>query len=118
MKVFWRVVVVILQAVDASLLGFGGAVLLGVGEGWELVVFAAGYCLGVWGVGALAAAACRAFASDQGVRLIGTLLLSALGVALMLVTPPIGFAKAVYPLVGAMAGYYLAGLFARGPRPA
>jgi hypothetical protein len=52
------------------------------------------------------------------VRLIGTLLLSALGVALMLVTPPIGFAKAVYPLVGAMAGYYLAGLFARGPRPA
>jgi hypothetical protein len=114
MRTFTQILVVILQVIAASLLGFSGAILLGAGNGWELLVFAVGYSLGVWGVGALAAKLRKDFtAREQGWRLLSALACSALGVGLLLVTPPIGFVKAVYPLLGALLGYYLPGLVAR-----
>ncbi len=77
-----------------------------------LQLIAAGYALGVWGVGALAARMRAAFvAGQQRLRFLVTLLGSGLGLALLLLTPPAGFLKAVYPLAGALLGYYLAGLF-------
>ncbi len=102
------IVVVILQLIAANLLGFVPVVALGVGNGWELVVFVVGFSLGVWGVGALAAGLRKTFTTrQQAFRLAATLLLSAVGVGAILVTPAIGFIRILYPLAGAFLGYYL-----------
>jgi hypothetical protein len=112
MKTLIQILIVILQLIAANLLGFVPAVALGVGNGWELVVFILGFSLGVWGVGALAARFSRDFqARDQGIRLAATLLISALGVVVILLTPAIGFIRILYPLAGAFIGYYLPGVF-------
>ena len=112
MKIIISIAVVILQLVAANLLGFVPAVFFGVGNGWELVVFVLGFSLGVWGVGALAARLYKSFlARDQGIRLVAALLVSALGVVVILLTPAIGFIRILYPLAGAFIGYYLPGVF-------
>jgi hypothetical protein len=111
MKSIVSIVVVILQLIAANLLGFVPAGIFGIGNGWELVVFVVGFSLGVWGVGALAAKIGHSFlARQQALRLVATLLLSAMGVGVILVTPPIGFIRILYPLVGAFLGYYLSPL--------
>lgn len=112
MKTVFQILIVILQLIAANLLGFVPAVAFGVGNGWELVVFIIGFSLGVWGVGALAARLRKSFhARGQGIRLVTTLLVSALGVVMILLTPAIGFVRILYPLAGAFIGYYLPGLF-------
>ena len=110
MKVLLQILVVILQLIAANLLGFALAVALGLGNGWELVVFVLGFSLGVWGVGALAARLNKTYQSrNQFIRLAAALLLSTLGVTIILITPAIGFIRILYPLVGAFLGYYLPG---------
>jgi hypothetical protein len=110
MKVLNQIVIVVVQFIAASLLGFVLALALGVGNGWELVVFVLGFSLGVWGVGALAARQYHSYqARNQRIRLAATLMLSALGVLIILVTPATGFIRILYPLAGAFIGYYLPG---------
>jgi hypothetical protein len=110
MKVLIRILIVILQLIAANLLGFALAVALRLGNGWELVVFVLGFSLGVWGVGTLAARLHKSFrARDQSIRLAATLMFSALGVLIILVTPATGFIRILYPLAGAFIGYYLPG---------
>ena len=110
MKTLLQILILILQLIAASLLGFALAVALGLGNGWELVVFVLGFSLGVWGVGALAARWKKTYQPrNQLIRLAVTLLLSALGVLIILITPAIGFIRILYPLAGALIGYYLSG---------
>ena len=110
MKTLNQILIVVLQLIAANLLGFALAVVLGVGNGWELVIFLLGFSLGVWGVGALAARRNKSFqARDQRIRLAATLMLSALGVIVILLTPATGFVRILYPLAGAFIGYYLRG---------
>lgn len=104
------IVVIVLQLIMGQLLGFGLAMGLGVGNGWELLVMPLGNTLGVWGVGALAARLQGTFAArPYGVRLLGAAVGSAIGVGLILVTPPFGFGQLLLPLLGALFGYYGAG---------
>jgi hypothetical protein len=110
MKILIQIGIVFLQLLAANLLGFALALALGVGNGWELVIFVLGFSLGVWGVGALAAWRYKSYqARNQRIRLALTLLLSALGVLVILVTPATGFVRILYPLTGAFIGYYLPG---------
>ncbi len=111
MKVLLQIGIGILQLIAANLLGFALALALRLGNGWELVVFILGFSLGVWGVGALAARLHKTYQTrDQVIRLAATLMLSALGVLIILVTPAIGFIRILYPLAGAFLGYYLPGI--------
>ncbi|MBI3959377.1 MAG: hypothetical protein HY328_11280 [Chloroflexi bacterium] len=99
--------VIALQLIAGQILGFGVAMATGVGNGWELLVFALGDTLGVWAVGALAAQMQGTFsARAYQMRLLGTVIGSALGVALILLTPATGFGQILYPLLGALIGYY------------
>jgi hypothetical protein len=110
MKVLIQILIVILQLVAANLLGLALAVSLRLDNGWELVVFILGFSLGVWGVGALTARLRKTYqVRAQLIRLAATLVLSAVGVLIILVTPAIGFIRILYPLSGAFVGYYLHG---------
>ncbi len=111
MKVFMVLLIAILQLIVGSVLGFAGALLLGVGNGWELVVFVVGYSLGVWGTGTLASLRLGSTIKQRWIRLGTTLIVSMVGVLVLLATAPIGFVKAVYPLFGALIGYYLPSFF-------
>lgn len=109
MNTLVTIVVILLQFVAGQLLGFVTAYALGVGNGWELVVIPVGNTLGVWSVGAIATRVRGAFTARQSImRLIGTAIGSAIGVAAILLTPAIGFVQVLFPLAGAMLGYYLA----------
>lgn len=109
MEIIIFVVVIVLQLVVGQLLGFGGAMGLGVGNGWELIVIPLGNVIGVWGVGAVAAKLQGAYVSRQMlVRLAGTAVFAIIGVLLILITPAFGFSQLLFPLIGALLGYYLA----------
>ncbi|MCP4168873.1 MAG: hypothetical protein GY759_23665 [Chloroflexi bacterium] len=116
MNVILRIIIITLQIVIGQLLGFVPAYMLGVGDGWELVVIALGYVVGVWGVGTVAEILRRQFSIDQVVAsLLGTFIGSFLGVLLILITPAFGFAQLLMPLTGAVLGYYIAStLYASG----
>jgi hypothetical protein len=108
MDIIITIGVIVLQSVVGQILGFGIAFAFGVGNGWELVVIPIGNTLGVWGIGAIVAALRGTFATrPYGARLIGTAVGSAIGVVIILITPAIGYAQVVYPLVGALLGFYL-----------
>lgn len=115
MHVLIVILVVIVQFIVAQFLGFGGALMLGAGNGAELVVFAVGYTLGVWGVGwaATRLLGARYSAPATAARLIGALAGAALGIIVIFATPAVGFIRASYPLIGALLGYYLAHLVRR-----
>jgi uncharacterized membrane protein YesL len=110
--------ILIIQLISAYILGVVGAMVLGIGNGWELVYFAVAYSLGVWGVGSLATRAFkREFARENLMRLVSTLVGSALGVLLIVITPAAGFIQIVYPLIGALVGYYAGGLITLNASP-
>ena len=112
MNTLITLVVILLQFVAGQLLGFTSAYALGIGNGWELVVIPVGNTLGVWSVGAIAARLRGTFTPRQSIiRLIGTSIGSAIGVAAILLTPPIGFVQVLFPLAGAILGYYLASVW-------
>lgn len=114
MKIVIALVVLVLQIIVGQLLGFGGASVAGIGGGLELVVIPLGNTLGVWGVGALAAVIQKSYKRRPYlVRLIGTAVGSAIGVAAILLTPPLGAIQIAFPLVGALVGYYVAPLIRR-----
>ena len=101
-------VVLVFQLVAGHILGFGVAFALGIGDGWELAVIPLGNTIGVWGIGAIASALHSTFEKRPYlVRLIGTSIGSVIGVAVILITPATGYGQVVYPLVGALLGYYL-----------
>lgn len=101
------VLVVALQLIVGQILGFGGAMALGAGRGWELLVFALGDTIGVWAVGALTAQLQGQFRPRPfQIRLLGTAIGSAIGTALILLTSATGFGQILYPLLGALIGYY------------
>ncbi len=108
MTVLISIVVVVLQYVAGQILGFGVAYAFQAGNGWELVVMPIGNTLGVWGVGAIASALRGTFsARPYGARLLGTAVGSAIGVVIILITPATGYVQILYPLVGALLGFYL-----------
>lgn len=112
MKIMIQIIILALQLLAANLLGFVPAIAMGIGNGWELLVFILGFSLGVWGVGVLAARLRKSYqARSQGIRLMATLLFCALGVVVILLTPAIGFVRILYPLVGAFIGFYLPAVF-------
>ncbi|MCB0005846.1 MAG: hypothetical protein KDE09_23295 [Anaerolineales bacterium] len=100
--------VVLIQAVVGQILGFGLAFALGIGNGWELVIMPVGNIVGVWGVGMIAAKLHGAYAAKPfQARLVGTALGSVIGVVILLVTPAIGYVQVLFPLLGALLGFYL-----------
>lgn len=66
----------------------------------------------MWGVGALAAKL-RQSAKSYLATLLGTAVGASLGVALILLTPAIGLGQLLYPIVGALGGYYVGGWLRR-----
>ena len=97
-----------LQLFIGQILGFGGAMALGVGDGMELFVIPIGNVVGVWGVGAIAALIQQMFDRQAFlVRFIGTLIGGALGIGLILITPATGMGQVLYPLLIALLGYYV-----------
>jgi hypothetical protein len=108
MSVIKTVAVMLLQFLVGQLLGFGGAMAAGVGNGWELLVMPVGNIAAIFGIGALALRlGGEVRARPYVIRLVGTAVGSFLGVILILVTPATGFNQVLYPLLGAMLGYYL-----------
>jgi malonyl CoA-acyl carrier protein transacylase len=106
MKVILQILIVILQLIAANLLGFALAVALGLGNGWELVVFVLGFSLGVWGVGALAARLNKTYQSrNQFIRLASALAAEYAGCD----DHPDHPGDRLYPQAGAFLGYYLPG---------
>lgn len=98
-------VTLFLQAIAGLLLGFNLAYTVGFGGGRELLLIGLGTAVGVWGIGA-AADLLRERAPSfwaSGGALAGALL----GVLLILITPPFGFAALLLPVLGALPGYYL-----------
>ena len=111
----WRVVIIFLQLFIGLLLGWIPAYALGIGNGWELVAIAIGNTLGIWGIGVLGALLRHRFETHQAIiSLIGTLVGGLVGVLIILMTPAIGFAQLLYPLVGGIVGYYASVLLSRG----
>jgi hypothetical protein len=115
MNIVVTIIVVIVQFIVGQILGFGGASALNAGNGLELVVFVIGDTLGVWGIGALATRLLRHtyLSPATTTRLVGTVIGAAIGVGVILITPPIGLIQIGYPLIGALLGYYLAPLVRR-----
>ena len=98
----------ILQFLAGQYLGFGVALALGIGEGWELLVIPVGNTVGVFGVGAIALwLRGERWLRLYKIRLVGTAVGSALGAVLIRITPGTGMNQVFYPLVGALLGYYL-----------
>lgn len=112
MNIVITLVVIGLQLIVGYAVGLGAAIALGVGNGWELLVIGVGNTIGVWGVGALAAKLRHSSKSVIG-SLVGTAVGASLGVALILLTPASGFVQLLYPLVGALGGYYVGGRLRR-----
>jgi len=108
MNILITIFVIFLQLIVGYLLGFVGAMALGVGNGWELLVIGVGNTLGVWGVGALAAKL-RKSGKSYISSFLGTAVLTTLGIILILLTPATGIAQLLYPLLGALIGYYVGG---------
>src|SRR5262245_33704666 len=95
------------QLVAGYVLGFGGAFVTQAGDGLQLVLFPAGFTLGVWGFGALAALLTQQFAMpDLMRRLLGTAVGSAVGILTLLIIGPLGFVGILFSLFGALVGYY------------
>ena len=109
MSILITAIIVLIQFIAGQALGFGIAFGLGIGDGWELVVIPIGNALGVWGVGALAASVRQVYAARAyGMRLVATAVGAALGTIIILVTPATGFGQLLYPLLGALLGFYIA----------
>ena len=108
MSIIKATAVMVLQFLLGQLLGFGGAMAAGVGNGWELFVIPLGNIVAVFGIGALALRLSgEVRVRPYVIRLVGTAVGGFLGVILILVTPATGFNQVLYPLLGAMLGYYL-----------
>ncbi len=108
MDIIITIVVIVLQSVVGQILGFGIAYAFRAGNGWELVVMAIGNTLGVWSVGAIVAALRGDLtARPYRTRLISAAVGSAIGVAIILITPAVGYIQVIFPLVGALLGFYL-----------
>lgn len=112
MKIVRQALVVIVQLIAADLLGFVPALVFKIGNGWELPCFVLGFSLGVWGVGALVDVIRKTYqARGQLIRLAATVLVSAIGIGLLVISPAKGFIGILFPLAGAFIGYYLPVLF-------
>jgi hypothetical protein len=108
MQIIINIVIIFLQLLAGQLLGFGSALALGVGNGWELLVIPLGNTVGIFTVGAAALWLWQErWLRLYKFRLIGTAVGSTLGVILILITPPTGMNQLLYPLLGALLGYYL-----------
>lgn len=107
MNLLITIIMVLLQAVVGHALGFGVAFALGVGNGWELVVMTVGNTIGVWSVEAIRAKLHGTFSTKTYERrLLATAIGSALGAGIILVTPAIGYVQILFPLIGALLGFY------------
>ena len=108
MKIILFTLIAVGQFVAGYFLGAAVPYLLGIGNGWELIAIPIGHTVGVWGVGALAAILRNQFdLSDYTKRLVTTGIGSAIGIGIVLVASPTGFIQILYPLFGALFGYYL-----------
>ncbi len=75
-------------------LGLIWRLALSMGNGWELVVIPLGNTIGVWGIGVVGAFWQKKFERQiLLMRLVGTVVGSALGVGLILITPATGFGQ-------------------------
>ena len=108
MKLVKFMIVVLLQINAAWVLGFVGALLLGIGNGWELPYFAISFALAVWSVGTLADRMTGVLDRQKlRVRFVGALIGAGLGAA-TLALPAVAFGFG-----GALLGYYGAGWIKR-----
>lgn len=107
MNILLTIVIIVLQFVVGHILGFGLAIATGAGNGWELVIMPLGQTVGVWGIGTLAAALRGGItARSAALTFAGAAVGSAIGVMIIRVTPAIGFIQILYPLLGALTGFY------------
>jgi hypothetical protein len=108
MQIIINIIVILLQFVAGQFLGFGTALALGVGNGWELLVIPLGNTVGVFGVGAVALwLQGERWLRLYKIRLVGTAVGSALGAIIIRITPGTGMNQVFYPLLGALLGYYV-----------
>jgi hypothetical protein len=110
-------IVIAVQLIAGHVLGFGGAMAIGAGHGWELLILVIGDTVGVWGVGALADWLRGKWdVAALTMRFGATAACATLGVGLVAITPATGVGQVAYPLIGAVAGYYVAPSVARTRR--
>ena len=109
MQILKKVLLIFIQFVLGYILGLGFSFLTSAGGGMEFFTFGLGHVLGVWVPGAMAGRITGEFAwQPYYIRLLGAVIGAALGVLLIIVTPAAGFIQILYPLLGALAGYYTA----------
>ena len=102
-KISLTIITIITQIIVGHLLAFFGTFAVGIGNGWELVVWPFWNTLGVWGVGLIINKQRKFFKKEQYIlTLLGTALGSATGVIVMVIYVSFIF----FPLIGALIGYY------------
>ncbi len=82
---------------------FLGAFVTGIGNGAELIAIPILHTLGVWSSGILVLKIKKKLYFSLFLR---TLAGSFVGVGLILITPAIGYVQLLFPLVGAILGFY------------
>ena len=107
MRILQTIITIPIQSIVGHILAFSGTYALGIGNGWELIIWPFWLTLGVWGVGALSAKLTKSFNKKEYFsKFIGTAIGSGLGVILILITPAIGFIQLAFPLIGSLIGFY------------
>jgi hypothetical protein len=106
-KILLTIITIPFQIIIGHILAFFGTYALNIGNGWELIIWPFWITVGVWGTGTLTAKLTKRFNKKQyTLKLIGTAIGSGIGVILILITPAIGFIQLIFPLIGALIGFY------------
>ena len=106
-KIFLTLITILFQIIIGHLLAFFGTYALGIGNGWELIIWPFWITVGVWTTGTLISKLTKKFKKKEYLlKLIGTAIGSGIGVILILITPAIGFIQLIFPLIGSLIGFY------------
>ena len=101
------IVTILVQLVVGHMIAFIGTFAAGIGGGLELIVWPFWNTVGIWSVGAIIALLRKTFNQKQYIStLVGTIIGSAIGAGVILLTPPIGYIQLAFPLIGALVGFY------------
>lgn len=109
---FARLLTIALQIIATYFAAAISFIAVPIGNGWELPWLVIVCSLAIWGAGW----ACSKFLSvstPTRMHLMMAMVVAGIGVAIILLTPAIGFIQILYPGIGALIGYYLTNLVVR-----